>query len=108
MEFRAPVQFYFLEGAGQPRAHPGTAAGAVSCDLGEGGIRMHVNDFIACNKNLAVNFELGPEKNIGITGRVVWAQRIPHSESYHIGVKFEDTPGNRPSRDAVAQFLAKV
>ncbi len=63
--------------------------GCVACDLSEEGIKISCEDFIPVNSELILQMKLERIPQVmDLTGQVVWAQRVPHAERYHIGIKF--------------------
>jgi len=63
--------------------------GCLAYDISEGGIKITFNDFVATNTEMILQMKLRHiPKIIDVSGRVVWAQRIPFSDRYHVGLQF--------------------
>ena len=92
--FRRPIQFEVVGGslpaveAGLGEVQGKCFGGCLGYDLSLGGIRLYANDFVALDTPLTVSFSLFNNDVINAEGRVVWVQRIPHSEYYQVGLQF--------------------
>jgi len=85
-----------FSGAVQYRTTPwGESKGCLACDFSIGGIRLRVDDFIALNTDLFMDVALPTRNAFQVSGRVAWVQRVPHSESYQVGVEFRP-PDKQP------------
>lgn len=59
-------------------------------DMSESGIRINFEKFIPYNTDMILQMKLPAlPKVINTIGKVVWSQRIPHSDRYQLGLKFE-------------------
>ncbi|MBF0385654.1 MAG: PilZ domain-containing protein [Candidatus Omnitrophica bacterium] len=67
---------------------PGQFGGSLSCDIGEGGMKMFFNDFIPLNSELFMQVFLSPKKIVECKGRVVWIRKVAHSERFEAGLEF--------------------
>ena len=66
--------------------------GCLAYDISEGGIKIAFNDFVPVNTEMILQMKLrNIPKVIDVTGRVVWAQRIPFSDRYQVGLQFTKT-----------------
>ena len=81
------------------------ATGCVSRDISEGGIRIHVSDFVPVNEEIMMTFALDTGEVIGEIGRVVWVQRVPHGESYQLGLQFMDKSSNYLGKKRIRQYI---
>ena len=92
--FRRPIEFEVLGGsfpaveAGLGEVQGKCFGGCLGFDLSLGGIRLYANDFVPVETVLTVRFSVFNEHVISAEGRVVWVQRIPHSEYYQVGLQF--------------------
>lgn len=96
-EFRGAVQY-----------HPADiiiCRGAAGCDLSEGGVRFWANDFVPLASGVILNLHLKAEKTVRLEGTVVWVQRLPHAESYHIGCEFTGGRHNIFPASEIRRFL---
>lgn len=102
--FREGVHFH-IQNLDQPLEEPfRMSGGCLAYDLSEGGIRCWVDEFIPLNTEITVDFYLDPTLPVAVTGRVVWVQKVPHSESYQIGLEFKDTSGYTLSRECLRDY----
>lgn len=85
VDYKVPVR-YQLRGT---RVHSTTLTDNIS----EGGIRFTNYGFIAPNTYL--NLEMGVlMRFFNSIGKVAWAQQVPHTNQYHIGIAFEELEYN--------------
>ena len=77
---RQPVQFQ--------SQHSALEGGSLSCDLGEGGVRVDMYDFLPLNTEVTLEIRLAVERVIEYVGRVVWIQKFPFAERYQVGLEF--------------------
>lgn len=59
----------------------------VSVDVSESGVKALANDFIKASSTVRLELDLNPSR-LTFTGRIAWAQRVTHSDKYHIGLEF--------------------
>ncbi|MBM3252356.1 MAG: PilZ domain-containing protein [Candidatus Omnitrophica bacterium] len=60
-----------------------------SCDISEGGLRLNFERFVPNNTEFLLQMNLpAMPKIVNALGKVVWANRIPHSDRYQLGLKF--------------------
>ena len=88
--FREPVQF-------RTKAHS-EPEGCVACDLSEVGIRLSSPNFIPIKEEIALTFRVDDGNQIDFNGRVVWVQRVPHSEYYQLGLEFAPPQADNQSQ----------
>jgi c-di-GMP-binding flagellar brake protein YcgR len=79
--------------------------GSIAYDLSEAGVRLQVDDFIAPQTTMNVNLRLKPERTFGLEARVIWAQRVPHSENYQLGLQFTDISANIQPQKELHRYL---
>ena len=84
--YREAVQF-LTPGQSEPEA-------CLACDLSEGGIRLNSFKFIPLHEKMALTLQVDTGNPIDVQGRVVWVQRVPHSEYYQVGLVFDPPPAN--------------
>lgn len=89
ISFREPVQYRLQRSEASVENGIERTGAGLSCDLNENGIRIRSNDFVPLNTFLFIDFLLKSHQPMQIQGRVVWIQKLPHSESYQMGVKFD-------------------
>lgn len=97
VSFRAPIQYQQVESP--------LGIGSVAFDLSEGGIRFYAEDFIPLNAQVLCELRLNPEQSVGLTGIVAWIQKVPHSESYHVGLQFMPTSLSLESKSVLGEYL---
>lgn len=86
LEYRESLQYRFAESPDQN--------GTVGYDLSEGGVRFRAEEFLPLDAIIVLNLQLKPEREATMSARVVWAQKIPHAENYHIGCEFLENREN--------------
>ncbi len=96
-EFREAVQYRFPEVA--------TLNGSVGYDLSCGGVRFRTEDFIPIDAQVVVNLTLKAEREATLDARVVWVQKVAHSDTYHVGCEFLENRENVFPRFVVKNFL---
>jgi c-di-GMP-binding flagellar brake protein YcgR len=73
----------------QLKGHPTKFGHTLSRDISEGGIRLLLNEFLPPKTEVLLEMiVLG--KIVDPLARVVWSQRIPHSDDYQIGLEFSE------------------
>ena len=85
--FKGPVQFR-TKSQGEPAA-------CVAYDLSERGIRLNSSDFIPAREEMVLTLQMDFGVQIDLPGRVIWVQRVPHAENYHIGLEFVQPADNQ-------------
>ena len=81
IQFREPVQYQYKD--------PSQFGGWLACDISEGGIKVNMNDFVPLDTEISLQVPLANGKTIDCLGRVVWVQKLPFSDYYQAGLKFE-------------------
>lgn len=79
--------------------------GSLAKDLSEGGLRLRINEFIPLGTEISVNVQLAPGKLVESTAEVVWISQIPHSESYQVGLEFQNLNSLLSSRQEIHTFI---
>ena len=95
--FKEPVQFR-TRGHSEPE-------GCVGCDLSEVGIRLYSHNFIPIKEEMALTLQVDAEKQIDLQGRVVWVQRVPHSEYYQLGLEFASQQPDNQSQKKLQEYI---
>ena len=63
--------------------------GALTKDVGEGGIRFVGNEFLSLAHRLVLNIALpDPGKSVKIISKVAWIRKVPMGDQYEIGSQF--------------------
>ncbi|MDP2653892.1 MAG: PilZ domain-containing protein [Candidatus Omnitrophota bacterium] len=97
VSFREPVLVSIL---------PETAShGHLSCDLSEGGLRMYFDDFVPLESRVAVSVPVDVDRKVNVLGRVAWIQRVPHAETYQVGVEFSARPDDVIARNEIRKYI---
>jgi len=105
VEFKEPVQYRVL-GCDMPDFLPASFySGTVSCDLGEGGIKFRSEKFIPIRALLAVEMTVAGGDMLALEGQVAWIQKIPHAESYFLGLEFVDSAENQSAIRQLRQYI---
>ncbi len=66
-----------------------TFVGALTRDIGEGGIRFIGNEFLSLANRLILNIALpAPSRPIKIISKVAWIRKVPMGDQYEIGNQF--------------------
>jgi len=95
--FREAIQYRFSEG--------GTLNGSVGYDLSEGGVRFRTEEFLAYDAQVLIHLQLKAEREAKMVARVVWVQKTPYGDSYHVGCEFLENRENVFPRFVVKNFL---
>jgi c-di-GMP-binding flagellar brake protein YcgR len=93
-----PVRFQFKD--------PSRFGGCLSCDLSEGGIRVHLNDFVPLYTELTVQIRLADESIVDCTGRVVWIEKDRFGDYYRAGLEFAGGGSIVLSQRKIHRFLS--
>jgi len=64
--------------------------GSLSSDIGLGGVKINCHEFLALGTEVVLEIKLNKLEVIHCTGRVVWVQKVPHSNRYQAGLEFSD------------------
>ncbi len=95
--FRQPVQFQSKD--------PAFRGGSLSCDLGEGGVRVDMFDFVPLDTELTLEIRLAIEKIVGYVGRVVWIRKFPFADRYQAGLEFSGDKSFLASKRQLHEFI---
>lgn len=79
--------------------------GCSGCDLGEGGIRLNVFQFIPVETELSLQIEFSKDNVLHCTGRVKWVEVVPVAERFRTGVKFESFDSPIDFKNALKHIL---
>lgn len=78
-----PVQYKNIKALSSP------FAGALTKDIGEGGIRFIGNEFLSLANRLVLTLLLpAPAHSIKIISKVAWIRKMPMGDQYEIGNQF--------------------
>jgi len=88
IDFAEPVEYRLNEGI--------PASGSLGYNISEGGVRLRTDQFIPLNADMVLNFRLNSDAPLSVPGKVVWVQKVPHAESYQVGVQFDDSALHDP------------
>ncbi|HQO57532.1 MAG TPA: PilZ domain-containing protein [Candidatus Omnitrophota bacterium] len=105
--FREAVEFHVLPGTSAQGTPLPSFGGSLSWDLSEGGLRFRAYSFIPLNTDLSVEFSVEHDRTVKLVGRVVWIQKLPHSEQYNLGLEFAKTPQNIHGQKVLHRYLMK-
>ena len=80
-------------------------------DISEGGLRLSFDRFVPLNTDLILQMNLPtvPEV-VSAIGTVVWSHRIPHSDRYQLGIRFQEISEKQRSEvsDWLRRFIGKA
>jgi len=94
---KEPVQFQFKD----PRSY----GGCLSYDLGQGGIRIHLTDFVPLNTEIILRIKLDEENVVDCSGYVTWVEKIRFGDYYQAGLKFVGDDAAAEVQKMINQFL---
>lgn len=81
VRFSEPVQYRIKDSA--------RTGGCLACDIGEGGMKLNLEEFIPINSEISLHAKLKDSpRAVDVVGRVAWLQQIPYSDRYHVGIQF--------------------
>ncbi len=82
-DLRLPVQYKNM------KALSGSLIGALTRDIGEGGIRFIGNEFLSLANRLVMTISLpAPSRPIKVISKVAWIRKVPMGEQFEIGNQF--------------------
>lgn len=102
---RKSQRFNFREAVQHRFPEKSSLIGSLGFDLSEGGVRFRTEDFIPVQAEVVVNLQLEAERETALAARVVWIQRIPHGENYHVGCEFLENRENIFPKLILKNFL---
>jgi c-di-GMP-binding flagellar brake protein YcgR len=80
---RLPVQYRNVKTLSEPYI------GALTRDMGEGGIRFIGNEFLSLANRLVLTISLpAPAHPVKIISKVAWIRKVPMGDQYEIGNQF--------------------
>ncbi len=77
----------------------------MSCDLGEGGVRVDMYDFLPLNTEVTLKIRLAVERVVEYIGRVVWIRKFPFAERYQVGLEFSKEKSFLASKQQLHEFI---
>lgn len=85
---------------------PSQFGGSLSCDLSEGGARIHLSDFVPVNTELTLSIQLADESVVECPCRIAWVEKNRFSDSYQAGLEFINEDLIMNSRKKIHGFLS--
>lgn len=96
-DFREPVKFDLPDCS--------LSGGCLARDISQGGLRLNFEYFVKPHAVMMVELRLSPnEEAVLVEGRVVWANQVPLSERYQLGVEF--TGNNEDIQQNIRRYVA--
>ena len=106
VEFQQPIEYNREFGFGnEALINDESTEGFLSCDISAGGLKFYSNEFIPLKKEMRLRFFIGPERQIALNGKVVWIQQIPHSETYQVGLEFDDEAAQSLTKKELREYI---
>jgi hypothetical protein len=106
--FREAIEYHVMPGGPAGHAGPPPAfGGGLRWHLSEGGLRFRAYSFIPLNTDLSLEFSIDHDQSVTLIARVVWVQKLPHSEQYNLGLEFAKTPQNIHGQRLLHRYLMK-
>lgn len=100
-DIKMPVQYKDLKALSEP------FIGALTRDMGNGGIRFIGNEFLSLAKRLVLTISLpAPSRSVKIISKVAWIRKIPMGDQYEIGNQFLSM--SEEDRRELKDFLEKT
>ena len=93
-----PVRFQFKD--------PKRFGGTLSCDLSEGGLRLHMSDFVPLNTEITLQIQLADESIVECPCRVAWVEKNRFSDRYQAGLEFIESGSILDSKKKIRGFLS--
>jgi len=76
----------------------------IAQDLSQGGLRMLSSEFIPVHSLVSIQIQLKDrEKVMDVQGRVVWVRYNPMTETYQMGLEFDDDAAFQ--RTMISEFI---
>ena len=64
------------------------ASDGAACDIGEGGLRVMIEQFSPVNSKVTLQFQLNIlQEVIELVAQIMWIRQIPYSDRYYVGLK---------------------
>ncbi len=80
---KVPVQYKNIKALNDP------LEGALTRDMGEGGIRFIGNEFLSLANRLVLTVSLpAPSRSVKVISKVAWIRKVPMGDQYEIGGQF--------------------
>jgi c-di-GMP-binding flagellar brake protein YcgR len=80
---KVPVQYKNIKTLSEP------LVGALTRDMGEGGIRFIGNEFLSLANRLVITVALpAPQRSVKIISKVAWIRKVPMGDQYEVGGQF--------------------
>ena len=86
---------------------PRQFGGSLSCDLSEGGARVHLSDFIPLNTKLTLSIQLVDDRIVECLCRVAWVEKNRFSDRYQAGLEFVEADSILDSQRKIHGFLSR-
>ena len=102
VDFHEPVECTLLP---QEEGNGWENRGLAACDISEGGLKFYTTDFIPLHKAVRLSFYIRAQQHIALSGKVVWVQKMPHSDNYQVGLKFDDAVSDPLAQKHLQEFL---
>ncbi len=99
VRFCAPVRF-------SVKVEP-LYGGSLSCDLSEGGLRMHFADFIPKGTEIGLEVPLNTSSVLECRGKVAWVEKAAQMDRYQVGVEFIETSSSAEGQNRLKNFLSQ-
>lgn len=94
----------FQEAVGYQLKEVSHFGGCLACDISEGGLRVHFNDFIPIGSEVLLQMKLrSASKVFDLVGQVKWLQRVPYSDRYQMGLEF--VKADSVSQEEIRRFV---
>ena len=84
---------------------PARFCGCLSVDLGGGGVRVYLNDFIPINTEVALEIMLTDEQIVNCTGRVIWVRKERFNDHYQVGLEFTGDETGRLIQNRIGRYF---
>jgi len=83
LSVKIPVQYKNIKTLQEP------SSGALTKDMGEGGIRFVGNEFLSLANRIVMTIVLpAPARSVKIISKVAWIRKVPMGDQYEIGSQF--------------------
>ncbi len=83
IKIRAPVRYQIKSSK--------SYGAALTSDFSQEGLRFTCDEYVSPQTEFVLEVFLAElTRNIHANGRVVWSQRLPHSNRYQLGIKFTE------------------
>ncbi|MCK5012344.1 MAG: PilZ domain-containing protein [Candidatus Omnitrophica bacterium] len=86
---------------------PSQFGGSLSCDLSQGGARIHLSDFIPVNTELTLQIQLADQSIVECPCRVAWVEKNRFSDRYQAGLEFVQADSIMDSQSKIHGFLSR-